>query len=497
MLLLASRMMSIVNCCTIIVAVLPVVAGFLTTRIQRAPTFPQQCYYYNHATIHPSITATTTRTRIRQSSSSSSTPSATTTLIREELLEGEYALLQRSETPITTLTWFQGDSTKAATALQDRLPKIMDHNPWLGGRITSDQGKAILTFDPTTPVHMDRHFRILSPHQSPIRRQTPLPRLARDCKDLLLKNGSTEPLFQVTMVPCRTRPTTHFALIVALSHIVGDGHTYYKLLSMLCSKDADGNDATIKPLIYQRIASSTQQQADAMGQDNYDFFARPGPAFFLNYAAGVIKARTFGAVNQCIFARVDEAGMQQEKKKYSDTTEAVDFVSTNDVLTSWFLKTTQSDVGAMAINFRNRLKGHTDHHAGNYESIIVYAPRDYDSPALIRKSLDQFRRTETIHDPLPNFFQALGLSSGLVTNWSSFSQPNNNLPSCREELHIPLYDAVPLVPSGTAVMIIFRAGPTQGLGLFLAGSPTVLNELGYSRQFQMKKPAFLSSRPLR
>ena len=409
-------------------------------------------------------------------------------------MEGEYALLLRSENPITTLTWFRGDATSAEVALKERLGRILDQNRWLAGRIRPEHGKAVLTFDSAKTPNPNDFVTPLHPRRSPISRRTRLDQLARACRGWLLKNGLTEPLFQITVIPCRIDPQTHFAVLVGLSHVVGDGHTYYKLMSMLMGH------SDIEPLIYQRIYSTAEQQANAMGQSNYDFFARPGPAFFVNFLGGLVKTRTLGPVNQGVFALIDDKNMQREKKRavapnaaMGEVVQDAPFVSTNDVLTSWFFRTTQSDIGAMAINFRNRLSGHTDHHAGNYESIIVYAPSDYASPVLIRKSLKSFRRTETINEPLPNFWESLGLTSGLVTNWASFAEANQ-IPGCQEELHIPLYDAAPLVPSGTAVMIIFRAGP-QGLGIFMAGSPRTLQKLGYSRQFQTK-PAFLSSKPL-
>ena len=418
-----------------------------------------------------------------------------TTVVKEELLEGEFALLVRDENPITTLTWFRGDAEAAATILEERLDKILNKNRWLDGRVTQERNKAFLTFDPAEHLNSRDFLTTLHPLHSPVRRKTPLDRLARDCKDLLMKNGPTESLFQVTLVPCRSNPKTHFALIVALSHIIADGHTYYKLMSMLCSEH--NIEDTCVPLIYERITTTPQQQADAMGKKNYDFFAKPGPAFFLNYFGGILSARTIGPVNQCVFALVDDERMQEEKIKAASATisgdSSVDFVSTNDVLTSWFLQETKADVGAMAINFRDRLPDHTDRHAGNYESIIVYSRADSARASLIRKSLENYRRSVSINEPLPTFFESLGLKSGLVTNWSSFAKANA-IKGCEEELHIPLYDAIPLVPTGTAVMIAFRAGP-KGLGLYIAGSPDVLRGLGYSRQFSKRAP-FLSTRPL-
>jgi len=414
-----------------------------------------------------------------------------TTVVKEELLEIEYALFLRSENPITTLTWFRGDVKSAYQFLEDRLEQILHHNRWLGGRIIPENNKVFLTFKPEEPLNTHDFLTMVDPTESPIRRRTPLDRLARDCKELVLSNGPREPLFRVTLVPCRSSPKTHFAVLLALSHIIADGHTYYRIMSMLCGND---DTTTIEPLIYERISTTATQQAAAVGQPNYDFFARPGPAFFINYFGGFVKSRTIGPVNQCVFALVDEGRMKNEKAQaVARSGDSVKFVSTNDVLTSWFLQTTQADIGAMAINFRNRLRGHSDRHAGNYESIIVYNPKDSASPALIRKSLDNLRRVETIQNPLPSSFDALGLRNCIVTNWSSFAKPNI-IPGCQEELHIPLYDPAPLVPSNMAALIIFRSGP-KGTGVFMTGSPDALKELGYSRQFQ-KRPSFLSTEPL-
>ena len=41
----------------------------------------------------------------------------------------------------------------------------------------------------------------------------------------------------------------------------------------------------------------------------------------------------------------------------------------------------------MAVNFRNRVENCFDEDVGNYENNIVYMPADYQSPQLIRESL--------------------------------------------------------------------------------------------------------------
>ena len=79
------------------------------------------------------------------------------------------------------------------------------------------------------------------------------------------------------------------------------------------------------------------------------------------------------------------------------------FVSTNDLLTSCYFRFTDTDVGFMSVNFRNRIPGLTDDYAGNYEGGLAYQRGDYESPALIRSSLSTLHRSITDGPLLPGF----------------------------------------------------------------------------------------------
>jgi len=416
----------------------------------------------------------------------------------EELLEAEVGLYQRGENPITTLTWFSGNFEVAQAILCGRLAKILDANPWLGGSLVQDSlpgGKVYLAYDQNIKLNPRDFFFTVKNQQSSVARTTPLDQLAKKTKEWTLKDGPGQRLFRVSVVPCSNNSNAHFAVIVALSHIIADGHTYYKILSMLFSKDDD----TIIPLIERRISTTGQQQADAMGKANYDAFANPIMGVFLSFALGVLRAKTIGPANECIYALVDPDKMSRYKTqavKQGYGGDDVGFVSTNDVLTSWFMQNSNTGAGVMALNWRNRLSGHTDRHAGNYEGVVAYRRPDLAWPSLIRKSLQQgYRRTVTTDQPLSGLREAITRPSlSIVTNWASFAKPNV-IDGCEEELHIPLYDAVPLVPTGSAILIIFRSGP-KGLGIYMVGTPATLRGLGYCRRQFNKRPPFLSTESL-
>lgn len=173
---------------------------------------------------------------------------------------------------------------------------------------------------------------------------------------------------------------------------------------------------------------------------------------------------------------VDPDKMKETKKIAADEG-GVPFVSTNDVITSWFMTQTSCTSGGMAMNLRNRLEGHTDLHAGNYECFMYYRKEDYASPALIRKSLATLNRVVTKDKDLPAWYQDLGARCSVITNWSTFANPNE-IEGCEEDAHLPIY-CRPYWPSSSLqmFMIVFRGGPGK-LGL-LYFQPDGLNGVNH------------------
>jgi hypothetical protein len=149
-------------------------------------------------------------------------------------------------------------------------------------------------------------------------------------------------------------------------------------------------------------------------------------------------------------------------------TSRVDFVSTNDILTSWFFHICRTQVGQMAFNFRNRIPELTDSHAGNYEGMIGYQPEDYSHPTLIRRSIASARRQVSTKFP-PFVLSALrgsGLKLGLVTNWTSFYR-DVTFAECSSSLHLPILLASTFLPLAD-LGVIFR--PTKDSLAFLITS---------------------------
>mmetsp|Transcript_15908 Transcript_15908/g.30087 ORF Transcript_15908/g.30087 Transcript_15908/m.30087 type:complete len:454 (-) Transcript_15908:108-1469(-) len=382
--------------------------------------------------------------------------------ITHKLLRGEEIMYAKDEAPISTLTWFQGEYKNASRILKDRVSKILAKNPWLAGRLTMRGGGRLrIEYSSQQGPQLDDYYFELDASESPFSRDTPVLVLGSASRNILVANGPDQPLFRVTLCPCKKNPTACFAVVVSLSHVVGDGATFYKLHNMLCSND----DAIIKTLVASRIPTAAAQKADALGRAEFEFGRSFG--FILNLVIGLIRTRAIGPAPHSQMVLLDDDKIRKAKEEEAVNRDAeVAWVSTNDIVTSWFLQQTGCDMGMMAVNFRNRLDGHSDEHAGNYEGALFYKREDSETPGLIRQSLLQMRRVVSVGD-LPHFWQALTSSYSLVTNWSSFAKPNV-IDGCAEEVHIPLYDVPSATPHTLAVCIIFRSGP-QGIALYYGG----------------------------
>lgn len=63
------------------------------------------------------------------------------------LTEQEETFLSLGLAPISTATWFSGDSGEAAKFLQDRVGQILKRNPWLTGSFAKKQGHYHIVYD--------------------------------------------------------------------------------------------------------------------------------------------------------------------------------------------------------------------------------------------------------------------------------------------------------------------------------------------------------------
>lgn len=366
--------------------------------------------------------------------------------------------------PVSTITWFAGDVLHASQLLKERAEQVLQANPWLGGRVVKRNGVFVLSYNPTNlnlqELFYSEQTTLLDSNNG---QGVPL--------HFLVTNGGTQPLWKLTVVSSsnNTERTNKFAVIMSMSHIIADGATFYNVQNMLLYA------SPVEPLIVKRIQTTRDQQIQAMGgMAEYAILQSAG--FIANCIRGVIKGKLVGPapISRIYFVKDEEIQTMKRQQAANGKDDDVDYVSTNDILTSWFLQNCSCPHGLMAINFRNRLAGHSNRHAGNYENVVFYHLEDSHTPSLIRQSLlsKQCRRCRVSESSMPSFFQMAMNATAIASNWSSFSKPPA-LPNCVEELHLPVFDLSGALPSTLAIMCIFRAGP-KGLAVMLAGTPDKL-----------------------
>ena len=180
--------------------------------------------------------------------------------------------------------------------------------------------------------------------------------------------------------------------------------------------------------------------------------------------------------------KLDARYIDKEKIREWKEREAgnVDYVTTNDILTSTFSQSVGADILLMAINLRDRVENVSSNDAGNYSLVVVHDSQSSVRPSDIRASLNSgppFKRKG--NSSLPGFSKTVKAQCSLITNWA-FPTFNADieLPTSSEgavspiELHLPVYD-----PRSIAfpISIIFK--PKAGrLGMIYGGSPNVINQ---------------------
>ncbi|MDB2592915.1 hypothetical protein N9Y17_04380 [Gammaproteobacteria bacterium] len=358
-------------------------------------------------------------------------------------LESETAFL--IEPGVATATFFKASSfDEASSWLKEKYVKVLTANPWLAGRLIRPKGhkQVQLTYPQAlTDHHINELFHIQALQ---INSTTPYATIYKT----LTKNPAThigpglkllnkdKPLASLAISQTNQ---DEFMVVFSVSHIIGDGATYYTLLNMILSDEA------VVALNPKRDESYSTEKA--MGKKDY------------RYLVG--KLRTikelfcwvFGPKSKVIAYTINDQAIADTKAKLPKTAQ-VPFISTNDIICSGFMRAIKSRLCLMAINYRGRYGKLNNQHAGNYEGVVFYDQPVYQTPEGIRQSLQGDLPLTSHANPLPNTLETFSSRGGIITNWSSFAK-DFKINQTYYDLHIPL---LPLsLPSDA--MVIFKCRP--------------------------------------
>ena len=374
---------------------------------------------------------------------------SSTTTIPLHSLEISRAFSYRS---VSAISFFRG--SLPSEYISKKIVSIVQLNPWLNGFLKKSPTGANISFQNPLPDASDiekKHLRVID--DDSLNENFPFREYFKRYANLLVKFGSeclnkeNESLFRIILISIAPEK---FAIICSLSHVLGDGHTFYSIYGML-SQSVAAYSLNRLPL-----SNFESQSESAMnGDDSKAFLSSPSTIIRL------ILLNTFQSRQRDYLFLLDEKWIAQEKSTAVRLDPSCSFVSTNDVVTSWFFRLVRSNVALMAANMRDRLPGLGNANAGNYQVGVAYQPADYATPTLVRKSIaDPNRIARVASGALPGPLATLfgDFRIGIMTNWSTFYQ-DLVLEGCKQIVHFPI-----MGPGGgnylTDMAIIFR--PNKG-----------------------------------
>lgn len=400
-----------------------------------------------------------------------------------DLFDCETSWVMMDTLSISTVTFFDHDGVVPTEYLRNRVESIISLNPWLTGRLVTVKRKVVLRYTPEYHPSelLEPYFTVTS---QPLYNQG---MVGVGNQDFCVKKGNQcvdydEPLFRVTVV-LSTNKNNRFALVFSISHIIADGYSFYTMYSML-----EPTKVPRSMIIDRDFEKRRQIEKHTVDDDKVikSFGMMAIMTFRLLFLTK--RANVFHRKLNCTWVESEKiAYKQQSDPKFLDSGVDCDsgcdytgsgeskssvslnisqpsFVSTNDILTSEYFRSTDCDMGAIAINYRNRIDGLTDEFFGNYEGVVCYQREDFATPQLIRASLSNGRFKRCITGSL-----TCRAKIALLSNWTSFYTPLC-FDSCRELQHKPFSFPEKIPPAAALLYMADKDTPA-----FLTMEPTSIN----------------------
>eukprot|EP00565_Helicotheca_tamesis_P008734 CAMPEP_0185734454 /NCGR_PEP_ID=MMETSP1171-20130828/22534_1 /TAXON_ID=374046 /ORGANISM="Helicotheca tamensis, Strain CCMP826" /LENGTH=449 /DNA_ID=CAMNT_0028404451 /DNA_START=35 /DNA_END=1384 /DNA_ORIENTATION=- len=309
---------------------------------------------------------------------------------------------------------------------RERVGKIARMNPWMFGRLKKHRGKPALYVPPDTETHNITDILYIQSIQNMQERP----------KEVFVKTGRASleqnlPLVKFSLLHCSDGDRRKIVVSLTVCHVLTNAKGIYDIWRML------NRDALVKTLKMDRVDGNDGDPiAFVKGQAKWRLL-RAG----LFSGFGIIEAfaeENIYDAQQLVWTvreiREDWIQKQKLQHKPSCEKEGVPYLSTNDILISWFYKQLpkdeRPDCVVMAYELNTRSKNITDLHIGNYNNAFVFHPDEYTDPITIRKAvLSKGASLPKRKWLLPRH------TSGVATAWNGFYTPLD-LPGARCIQHV-------------------------------------------------------------
>lgn len=381
-------------------------------------------------------------------------PDTANNVILRLLLSEQLSMLHAP--PVSTISFYSGKIN--ACSLKDKVIAIIKANPWLASRLIHSKMDGVVAQYPKELSDFEPYFSFV--HDDTIKADVSYEYLSASSMKYVINRGMEcinldQPLFKVCLI--EIEKDARYAIIMSLSHVIGDGHTYYSLYAQL--------DETQDP-----VALVSERRQDFMK----NFVAVTNPKVLQWYLSPTLVIGYLGtlycrSVPKALCFEVNNASIEHIKSIVKSLgSEHSQFVSTNDIITSWFFRICRHTHGMMTINFRRRFAGFGDDLAGNYQSTLLFDSNTFSHPLLIRQAVDTSVERYSPQFPavaIPSLIQTLNFNIGCVTNWSSFFK-EVKFSSSRLDCHLPLVSMKAIVFRD--LLYIFKSNAHTTSVLFMA-----------------------------
>jgi hypothetical protein len=362
---------------------------------------------------------------------------------------------------IATVTWVRGEPAACVVALRARLQAVLTANPWAAGRLAGRAlehpragADAAALVDEVLSTQRCAGVSRQARYED-IVRATSEPRLTVQSGARLQKSGGL--VTKLVVVDNNDKweagqgAAREFALVFSMSHVVADGHDYYRVLNMVV-----GGAPAVR-LDPVRVVAFEAREHEWTGRADFNWLSSGA------LVKGLVGGLLFGPKARWCCYEVDAAKVAAAKAAAVGAGEG--WVSTNDVLTSQFCVATRARVVMMVVNMRGKVSVPLgDDLAGCYEGVLLLDKENYAHPARVRKCLAAgapfTRRTDS--PPLPGLCGSCPMA--FITSWASFPF-ELRLDGVEEQLlHLPCMN----MPSVMDVAVVFAPRPGMLAMLYLA-----------------------------
>eukprot|EP00605_Chrysophyceae_sp_TOSAG23-4_P001179 GSChrysophyteH1.ASY1.ANO1.1287.1 assembled CDS len=272
--------------------------------------------------------------------------------------------------------------------------------------------------------------------------------------ETLDQSGPLHKLCRLNIV--ETTKDSEFAVIFSLSHAIADGRTYYELFKMLSP------GSHVWAMNPQREPSFSENMRDQCGRKELEWMDTTG--VMCMYTCAMMPALLgCGRKARCVAYEIDSDRLTAAKAAAvtasKGTDNEVEYVSTNDIVTSAFFNETSARIGMMGMDCRGRIDGISNDLAGNYVTALTLDADSFGTPAALRKTLSS-QPYKCTTQPLPTCCRWMcGRDSSrfaMATNWASFMSNTLQILNCEAKCHLPMQ---PPADVQFDLMVPFLNGP--------------------------------------